>query len=986
MSDDDHDNDEDESVYYDAKSVSSSSSSSSTTSRRSKNAHLKHVSTQDGMNRMKPTPAMNNTKEEPIVECLSSFSWKDPTLNHTDHLHPNSMKMYSPPRYVSSYMNATLDRISDHQPTTSCDPSSSSNIGGNDGLYFIQDQDPFTTAAIETPTVETSVATVMDNTHVHEKRQDLQQDYNTHTMTSLSTDKPPPPPPPYIPSDHVVDVTRNNFFPSQEILQRKPYTTSTDMVENDNDDDDDFDNDDENSNDANKILLTSSQSSSPVTHSKNITHSVGDEQGQDQDQQNGYPPYTIPLSSSMNPEEEEEEEENNQPRRMQDRMRSSSTASLLSSTCTTNVFLDSKAIPKNTVPIKCIRKFSSSSSEFHPLLLIHSIIQAHTGPIWKGIFSLDGSYFCTGGKDGFILLWAVGGASGSGKDRSQQQQQYVSKPSKIQDKIPTFSSVDSNKSSTSTSMNTTSTTTTTTAAAAAAPTPTTWNNTNTPPLGINVPILSSQPIRTFRGHTLDVVDLSWSSSSYLLSASLDKTIRLWHPSRETCLKTFYASEILTSVSFHPTDDRYFLSAGFDKKCCIWSIPMESIAEWAQAPTFVSAARFTPDTKYIVAGLVNGMVIIYSLTCTIITTTIVDHPTSTYPRSRVRTASLVVTSIPSSTQPRTNTTTTSSSMHSNRLPNTNDNASSRDTSDSFRDIPNNNNSMTEIQFVLRFYTQISCKKSRSKEGKKVTGFAFLQNLSEDKVLLESTKKMTSVRGIMDRRGKISNMQVQQQDDDDVSVQDTISTHNHTSDTIPSRKKHFTTSSIRDHLKYLTHVSGIHTSTRIKQNKVKQKLLVSTNDSRLRLIGLDDFCTVRQYKGSMINNNLQIQARFSESGEYIVCGSESGTVVIWNTATKGNPLNMVVSGLTNYDKVNTHECFEASKANPPIVTDTIFVPSKSMKEALRASRMFPSMDFVSNVAYDMSSAAIVSCDYEGTIRVFLRKSCLDAVYNAAIDPIV
>jgi WD40 repeat protein len=174
--------------------------------------------------------------------------------------------------------------------------------------------------------------------------------------------------------------------------------------------------------------------------------------------------------------------------------------------------------------------------------------------------------------------------------------------------------------------------------------------------------------------------------------------------------------------------------------------------------------------------------------------------------------------------------------------------------------------------------------------------------------------------------------------------------------------------------------------LKLNKVKQKLLVSTNDSVIRLIGLDDFCTVRQYKGSMVNNSLQIQARFSESGEYIVCGSESGTCTIWNTATMRNPLKIVVSGLTNYDTIKAHECFEASKADPPIVTDTIFVPSKTMKEALRASHFFPSMDFVSNVPYDMSSAAIITCDYEGTIRVFLRKSCLDAVFNAANDPIV
>ena len=62
---------------------------------------------------------------------------------------------------------------------------------------------------------------------------------------------------------------------------------------------------------------------------------------------------------------------------------------------------------------------------------------------------------------------------------------------------------------------------------------------------------------------------------------------------------------------------------------------------------------------------------------------------------------------------------------------------------------------------------------------------------------------------------------------------------------------------------------------------KQLLVSTNDSRMRLFNIDDYSRTCKYKG-MVNDNLQIKGTFSQDGEHIVCGSENGHVYIWNTA--------------------------------------------------------------------------------------------------------
>ena len=51
------------------------------------------------------------------------------------------------------------------------------------------------------------------------------------------------------------------------------------------------------------------------------------------------------------------------------------------------------------------------------------------------------------------------------------------------------------------------------------------------------------------------------------------------------------------------------------------------------------------------------------------------------------------------------------------------------------------------------------------------------------------------------------------------------------------------------------------------RVREHLLVTTNDSRLRLYGLHDYCMVRKYKGHT-NSSLQIRAKFSESGELVL----------------------------------------------------------------------------------------------------------------------
>ncbi|KAJ4287470.1 hypothetical protein N0V88_007657 [Collariella sp. IMI 366227] len=127
---------------------------------------------------------------------------------------------------------------------------------------------------------------------------------------------------------------------------------------------------------------------------------------------------------------------------------------------------------------------------------------------------------------------------------------------------------------------------------------------------LSAPVFRDQPVKEFRGHTGEVLDLSWSKNNFLLSSSMDKTVRLWHMSREECLCTFKHKDFVTRLAFHPRDDRFFLAGSLDTMVRLWSIPDQAVAFSAQLPDLVTAVAFSPDGKVAIAGLLNGMCMFY----------------------------------------------------------------------------------------------------------------------------------------------------------------------------------------------------------------------------------------------------------------------------------------------------------------------------------------------------------------------------------------
>ncbi|PIA15724.1 WD40 repeat-like protein, partial [Coemansia reversa NRRL 1564] len=127
-------------------------------------------------------------------------------------------------------------------------------------------------------------------------------------------------------------------------------------------------------------------------------------------------------------------------------------------------------------------------------------------------------------------------------------------------------------------------------------------------------LLEPVPFRSYVGHGADVLALSWSKNGFLLSASMDRTVRLWHPHRPECLCTFRHRDIVTSVAFSPRDDRLFISGSLDCRLRLWDIPARGVRQWTRLPDgqMVTSVAFTsPKGDHIVAGTYRGMCVFYS---------------------------------------------------------------------------------------------------------------------------------------------------------------------------------------------------------------------------------------------------------------------------------------------------------------------------------------------------------------------------------------
>ncbi|KAJ0538945.1 putative transcription factor WD40-like family [Helianthus annuus] len=205
-------------------------------------------------------------------------------------------------------------------------------------------------------------------------------------------------------------------------------------------------------------------------------------------------------------------------------------------------------------------------------------IQAHQGSILTMKFSLDGRYLASGGEDAVVRVWQV-----VEDDRSNETDIPDVDPSCLyftvnnlaelaplmaeKQKISMLKSLKKTKNSACVIF---------------------------PPKVFRI---LEKPVHEFRGHKGDVLDLSWSKDNFLLSSSVDETVRLWKVGNDSCLKTFPHSNYVTCVQFQPANENYFISGSIDGKVRIWSVSGCQVVDWIDIREIVTAVAYSPDGKF-----------------------------------------------------------------------------------------------------------------------------------------------------------------------------------------------------------------------------------------------------------------------------------------------------------------------------------------------------------------------------------------------------
>lgn len=203
------------------------------------------------------------------------------------------------------------------------------------------------------------------------------------------------------------------------------------------------------------------------------------------------------------------------------------------------------ANPEVNIKIKA-SKTNTGPYEFSKIQHVQDLSGEHTGAVWCMKFSPCGRMLATGGQDKYLRIWVL-------KDAYYHFEELIKKFNADQKSSPTPSqeSLVSHQSFEESAQILQA------VATSAGP-------------------FVSIPYRTYSGHTSDLLDVSWSKSHFILSSSMDKTVRLWHISRRECLCCFQHIEFVTAIAFHPQDDSFFVSGSLDGRLRLWNIPNKKV--------------------------------------------------------------------------------------------------------------------------------------------------------------------------------------------------------------------------------------------------------------------------------------------------------------------------------------------------------------------------------------------------------------------------
>jgi len=166
-----------------------------------------------------------------------------------------------------------------------------------------------------------------------------------------------------------------------------------------------------------------------------------------------------------------------------------------------------------------------------------------------------------------------------------------------------------------------------------------------------------------------------------------------------------------------------------------------------------------------------------------------------------------------------------------------------------------------------------------------------------------------------------------------------------------------------------------------NTNNSKVLITSNDSRIRLYDIRTKEIERKYRGYS-NQSSQIRSSFSHDDKYIISGSEDSWFYIWKTEPgSASNLNGTNSKLTRKQRRHFDRAFERIRVHNTMVTSAIFAPNPSLiMDHLYSSNLSLSSDSssISNRSQNSTTTSIGNSTHNRS-----RLICVHSI-SSPMDP--
>ncbi|VVA93477.1 unnamed protein product [Arabis nemorensis] len=241
-------------------------------------------------------------------------------------------------------------------------------------------------------------------------------------------------------------------------------------------------------------------------------------------------------------------------------------------------------------PLKRIARVQTYKKQFKELssLCNDQEFSAHDGPILAMKFSLDGKYIASAGEDCVVRVWSIT------EEERTDKYEVAEVESAVYFGMNQHSQIEPLK------INNEKTEKKTTGFLRKSP------DSTCVVLPSTIFSISEKPLHEFVGHVGEILDLSWSDKGYLLSSSVDETVRLWRVGSDECLRIFSHKNFVTCVAFNPVDDNYLISGSIDGKVRIWDVSRSRVVDYTDIRDIVTAVCYCPDAKGVVIGSMTGI--------------------------------------------------------------------------------------------------------------------------------------------------------------------------------------------------------------------------------------------------------------------------------------------------------------------------------------------------------------------------------------------